>query len=120
MFPTGHGRLAVIIVYKRAAGTHCSSTTRAFIFSFLYKVVCEALNENIVPHLKSKFGNHCPRRGLVRSARKTIPDCPNRDNVVVRVMTMKVMLVLMVNVRRNEPFHLTILSHNISQSSPSR
>ena len=42
-FPTGHGLLAVIIVYKGDPGTLCSATACVFIYlsPFAYEVVCE-------------------------------------------------------------------------------
>ena len=43
LFPTGHGILAVIIVYKGGAGTLCLATACVFIYflPFTYDVVRE-------------------------------------------------------------------------------
>ena len=55
LFPTGHGRLAVIIMYQGVVDLLCPATACVFI-SFLPE---KGLDDNLVVHLKSKAGNLC-------------------------------------------------------------
>ena len=64
LFPTGHGLLAVIIVYKGSLLVSLRICVNQFFTVMGLSV--KGLDDNILVHLKSRGGNHCFSQRVIK------------------------------------------------------